>query len=75
MKKYLIGIDIGTTSVKTIICDANRYEIIQMAKAEHDLLSPLPGWAEENPEDWWSNTKTTINLYLQKVIFKIKRYF
>lgn len=51
MKKYLIGIDIGTTSVKTIICDVNRYEIIQTAKAEHDLLSPLPGWAEENPED------------------------
>lgn len=65
MKKYLIGIDIGTTSVKTIICDASKYEITKMAKAEHNLLSPLPGWAEENPEDWWSNTKTTINLCLK----------
>lgn len=60
MKRYLIGIDVGTTSVKTVICDAIEYKIIFTSKAEHNLYSPFPGWAEENPKDWWNNTIKTI---------------
>ncbi|MHB1334812.1 MAG: FGGY-family carbohydrate kinase [Candidatus Humimicrobiaceae bacterium] len=65
-KKYLIGIDIGTTSVKTIICDALMYKIVSTASAEHDLFSLYSGWAEENPEDWWNNTIKTINFCIKE---------
>ena len=60
MKNYLVGIDVGTTAIKTIICDAKKYEIIGSAKAEHNLLSPRPGWAEEDAGQWWENVKITV---------------
>ena len=68
MDKYLLGIDIGTTSVKCIVCTANSYKIICTASAKHNLSSPFPGWAEENPADWWENTIRTIRTCLGKGI-------
>lgn len=65
-KNFLLGIDIGTTSVKTVIINAKDYNIVATAKAEHDLFSPFPGWAEENPNDWWINTINTIKLCIKK---------
>ena len=56
----LMGIDIGTTSVKTIICDYNG-KIIYSTSESQNLYSKQSGWAEENPEEWWENTKKTIN--------------
>ncbi len=66
MKKYLIGVDVGTTSIKTIICNALEYKVIASSNSAHHLLSPHPGWAEENPEDWWSGVKLTIKECLTK---------
>lgn len=60
MDNYLIGIDIGTSSVKTIICDIKRNKIISSASKEHKLFSPQPGYSEENPHDWWAGTKSTL---------------
>ena len=66
MNKYLLGIDIGTTSVKTIICNVNNYKIVATAKATHDLFSLHSGWAEENPVDWWNNVIITIKSCMKK---------
>jgi xylulokinase len=55
MKKRLLGIDIGTSSVKATIIDPDGGVIVQSSR-EHSLYSPNPGWAEEAPQDWWSNT-------------------
>ncbi len=49
---YLMGIDIGTSSVKAIIIDADG-SVVALAKKNHNLLSPHAGWVDENPEDWW----------------------
>lgn len=49
---YTIGYDIGTTSIKAVIIDTNG--LIQgSAINEYMLITPKPGWAEQNPEDWW----------------------
>lgn len=56
---YLIGIDIGTTGTKTLLCD-EKGNIIARALAEYPMATPKPGWAEQNPEDWWNATVTTI---------------
>lgn len=48
----LLGIDVGTSSTKAILCD-ERGGIVASASAAHELLSPHPGWSEQDPEGWW----------------------
>lgn len=49
----LVGVDIGTTGVKSVLLDtAGR--ILAEATVAHDLHSPDVGWAEEDPADWIS---------------------
>ncbi|MCS7060430.1 MAG: FGGY family carbohydrate kinase [Anaerolineae bacterium] len=49
----LIGIDCGTTAVKGVLCRADGTEL---ARAQHTipLLTPNPGWAEQDPEAVWA---------------------
>ena len=51
----LIGLDIGTTSVKGLAIDS-RGEVLADVDASYPLSTPRPGWAEQNPEDWWNAT-------------------
>jgi xylulokinase len=51
----VIGIDIGTTSTIGILIDLPD-RIVAIASRPVDLISRHPGWAEENPEQWWRNT-------------------
>jgi len=46
-----IGIDVGTTGVKGILIDAEGHLLAEHT-IPHDLSSPHPGWAEEDPADW-----------------------
>lgn len=48
----ILGIDVGTTAVKAVLLDGSAQVIGEGARS-HDLCCPLPGWAEEDPEDWW----------------------
>ncbi|MBU0477196.1 xylulokinase [bacterium] len=57
--EYTIGIDIGTTGVKTLLC-SNKGEIISSSLAEYSLSHPKPGWAEQDPCDWWKATVESI---------------
>lgn len=52
---YLLGIDIGTSGTKTLICDTQG-KVLATALAEHPISSPRPGWSEQNPRDWWKST-------------------
>lgn len=52
-----LGLDVGTTGVKGLLID-NRGAIVATASAPHDLHGPRPGWAEEDPADWWSGVCT-----------------
>jgi xylulokinase len=49
---HLLGIDIGTSGTKTLICDHDG-RVVATAMAEHPISSPRPGWSEQNPQDWW----------------------
>ncbi len=59
MESFVLGIDIGTTSVKAVLVSAVG-RLIDEASASHDLLSPFPGWAEERADCWWQNAQRTI---------------
>ena len=50
---YLIGIDIGTTSGRTIIVDENG-QTVASSTMEYPLITPKAGWSEQNPDDWWN---------------------
>ncbi len=52
---YLLGIDIGTSGTKTLLCDFDG-RVVATAVAEHDLYSPHPGWSEQDPRQWWEAT-------------------
>ncbi|MBQ6322544.1 MAG: xylulokinase [Lachnospiraceae bacterium] len=49
--KYLIGIDCGTSAVKTILINENG-EILSQASKSYPLYEPDNGWAEQDPADW-----------------------
>ncbi|MBC7886073.1 MAG: carbohydrate kinase [Saprospiraceae bacterium] len=59
----LLGIDIGTSSVKVAVIDAQTQLCIastQYPDIETDIISLQKGWAEQSPEMWWSHTKKAI---------------
>ena len=56
----LLGIDIGTTGVKAALFAAEDGRALSSAFVDYPLYHPHPGWAEQNPEDWWQATLVTI---------------
>ncbi len=48
-----IGIDIGTTNVKACVLDTETSTVVANASAEHPLFHPRPGWAEQDPDNYW----------------------
>jgi len=62
---HLLGIDIGTSGTKTLICD-DRGKVLATATAEHPIASPKPGWSEQNPLDWWKSVCKATKAVLAK---------
>ncbi|TDS17488.1 xylulokinase [Sphingobacterium paludis] len=59
----LLGIDLGTSSIKVSIVDVQTTKRIisaQYPEAEAAILSAQPGWAEQDPNTWWAYTKLAI---------------
>jgi xylulokinase len=49
----LIGIDVGTGGTRVLLVDTEG-KVVGSAVREHaPFRSPHPGWAEQDPEDWW----------------------
>jgi xylulokinase len=61
----LLGIDLGTTGVKAALF-AKDGRVLADAFFEYPLCHPHPGWAEQNPADWWQATTEAIRLCLSK---------
>ena len=48
----LLGLDVGTSSVKGIAIDEDG-AVLAVAERGYPLSTPRPGWSEQDPEDWW----------------------
>ena len=48
----LVGLDVGTTSVKGIAIDPTG-AVVHVAERGYPLSTPRPGWSEQDPDDWW----------------------
>ena len=61
--RYVLGIDVGTTALKAIALEREQ-GIVAQAGLPHELYSLHSGWAEEDPERWWTTTVEAIRQLL-----------
>ncbi len=65
---YLLGYDVGSSSVKASLVDTETGQCIASAfnpKQEMRIHAEKTGWAEQDPGTWWSNLKLSTNEVLQ----------
>lgn len=64
LSMLLLGIDIGTSSIKISVVDADTQACIASTRypedQENNILSVIPGWAEQSPDMWWEQTTRAI---------------
>ncbi|MBZ6010104.1 xylulokinase [Leuconostoc gelidum] len=65
MTQVVLGVDLGTSSVKVSAVD-RQGQIVAQQSFDYPLTQPHPGWSEQNPEDWVNGTTVAIvNLILK----------
>jgi xylulokinase len=60
---YLLGFDIGSSSVKASLIDGHTGELAATAfypRQEMAIVALQPGWAEQEPRKWWENLKLAL---------------
>lgn len=65
MSNYVLAIDQGTTSSRSIIFD-KAGSIVSTGQKEHEQIFPKAGWVEHNPKEIWDNTREVIGQALSK---------
>jgi len=54
-----VGLDVGTSGVKALAV-SGAGEVLARAEAGYGLSTPRPGWAEQDPADWWRATREAL---------------
>jgi sugar (pentulose or hexulose) kinase len=70
--KYLLGLDIGSSSVKACLLDADSGKVVASAQspsAEMRIDPPQPGFAEQDPDMWWAEMINAIREVRRQVDF------
>lgn len=65
MGKYIMALDQGTTSSRTILFDKSG-TIICQANKEFEQIFPHPGWVEHNPEEIWMTQLLTMEMVMKE---------
>lgn len=65
--KYYVGIDLGTSSVKTLLLSGEG-QVVSSVTKEYPLYFPKNGWSEQNPEHWYNETLSA----LKELLFNIE---
>lgn len=65
MKKYLIGVDIGTQTTKAVVVTLDG-EVLGSAQEEYSVEQPLPSWAEQWPQVWEEAVYKAIRAAIEK---------
>ena len=65
MRELLLGVDIGTSACKVAVFN-KQGEVIASGNGGYQVYYPHPGWAEQNPDEWWSAVCSAIGDVLKK---------
>ncbi|MGA2478988.1 MAG: FGGY family carbohydrate kinase [Spirochaetia bacterium] len=71
-KDLLIGIDLGSSNVKTLLID-DQGRTLGLQTEEYPTLFPQPGWIEYDPNDWWNAVKNTLKRVIADAKVDAKR--
>jgi xylulokinase len=69
MKQFLLGLDIGSSSIKASLVDADSGQAIAAAQSpaeEMGMIAAEPGWAEQDPDLWWKHLVLGVRACLKK---------
>ena len=67
---YLLGIDIGSSSIKASLVSVDSGQQVSSAQAPNEempIMALQPGWAEQDPEMWWKYTIESIKECVKKI--------
>ncbi len=62
--KLLLGYDVGSSSIKASLLDADTGKVLAGATSpekELDIIAPQAGWAQQEPQTWWDNIISATN--------------
>lgn len=62
----VIGIDVGTSGVRVLAVGPGG-EVLAQASHEHPLMTPRPGWTEQDPADWWQGAQRGLRQVLAQL--------
>ena len=64
---WLLGIDLGTTGVKTLFFPAKGAGGSSLTEVTvgYPLSTPHPGWSEQDPADWWQGVTQAIRQVME----------
>lgn len=66
MADVVVGVDLGTGGVRAIAVDLQGQVVAQATKV-YPLLTPKPGWTEQNPADWVAATSDALSEVSQQL--------
>ncbi|MCM8764172.1 MAG: xylulokinase [Candidatus Omnitrophica bacterium] len=66
MERFAIGVDLGTTAVKSVLVN-EKGQVVCSSIEEYPLITPKPGWAQQDPELWWSATVKSIQSLVRTI--------
>jgi xylulokinase len=69
MDQFLLGLDIGSSSIKASLVDAETGSTVASAQSpaeEMAMHAAMPGWAEQDPGLWWKHLVVSVKACLQK---------
>jgi xylulokinase len=70
MGRYVLGFDIGSSSVKAALLDIETGTAAAIAfspSSEMPMAAPQPGFAEQDPDMWWSELLNAVALLRKKI--------
>lgn len=62
----LLGIDLGTSSVKVVVLD-QQGRMLGLSKIDYAVVAPHSGWSESDPDEWWSALVSAVHAVLTQV--------
>jgi xylulokinase len=61
-----VGLDVGTSGLKAVALDAAG-SVVAEASADYPLLTPAPGWTEQDPNAWWRAAAAALRTLTERV--------